>query len=62
MDRQTLENGRHVGFRTYGYKKSYCDQTPSCEDCDKFIRFGCKVICKIEKLQTSRILRICKEK
>lgn len=60
VTRKTLEDGRHQGYCTYGYFKSYCDLNPSCECCDKRIAFWCKVKCKIEKIQTRRILKICK--
>lgn len=62
IDRQTLENGRRIGNRIYGYKVSYCEQIRSCDECDRLVAFGCKAILKIEKLQTKRILRICDER
>ncbi len=58
--REELEEGRHIGFRFYGYKKSFCELNDCCEECDKVIRFWCRVIQKIEKIQEKRILRICK--
>ena len=58
--REQLEEARHVGFRTYGYFTAFCDLNRSCEECDRIIRFGCKVKNKIEDLQIKRILRICK--
>ena len=58
--RQQLEDGRHYGYRTYGYFLSFCELKRSCEECDKIIRFGCAVKGKIQELQTKRILRICK--
>ena len=62
MDRQTLESGRRIGKRIYGYKVSYCTQIRSCDECDRLVAFGCKAIRKIEELQTKRILRICDER
>ena len=56
-----LEGNRRQGYRIYGYKHSYCDLQRSCEECDKVIRIGCKVIRVIEDLQIRRILKICKE-
>lgn len=61
MTKEELEQGRHKGYSVYGYFYSYCDQTKSCECCDKFVRFGCTIIKKIEKVQTKRILKICKD-
>lgn len=58
--RQQLEEGRHRGYRTYGYFWSFCEQNRCCEDCDRFVRFGCKLKRKIEDMQTKRILRVCK--
>lgn len=58
--REQLEEGRHFGFHTYGYFWSFCELNRSCEECDKTIRIGCSIKCKIEELQTKRILRICK--
>lgn len=65
MTREELEEGRrerdenlHV-VRIYGYKRSYCSLIGCCEECDKRIRFGCKIIHKIEDIQTKRILKIC---
>ena len=60
VDRKTLEEYRHEGYRVYGYKHSYCKLQNSCEECDKKIRFLCIVIRKIEDVQTKRILKICK--
>lgn len=60
MNRHELEEGRRIGHRIYGYKKSYCSQTRSCDGCDRVVAFGCRVIRMIEKLQEKRILRICK--
>lgn len=56
-----LEQGRHVGYKTYGYFYSFCERNKYCEDCDRIIRFGCVVKRKIEELQTKRILKICKQ-
>ena len=60
MTREELEEGRHRGYKIYGYFLSFCEQQRCCEDCDKRIRFGCKVKRKIEEIQTKRILKICK--
>lgn len=61
MTREELERGRYRGYRVCGYFRSYCDQSSSCECCDRFVRFGCKIKKKIEEIQTKRILKICKE-
>ena len=58
--RDQLKGARHVGFRTYGYITAFCNLNRSCEECDRIIRFGCRVKSKIEELQTKRIFRICK--
>ena len=58
--RKQLEEARYFGFRTYGHFTAFCNLNRSCEECDRIIRFGCKVKNKIEDLQTKRILRICK--
>jgi len=60
MTKEDLENGRNIGYKKYGYFWSFCNQTNSCECCDKFIRFGCKIKRNIEDIQTKRILKICK--
>ena len=59
--REQLEEGRHQGYRMYGYKKSFCDQNRSCEECERVIRFWCMMIVRIEKIQEKRILRLCKQ-
>lgn len=58
--REQLEEARHIGFCTRGYFTTFCDLNRSCEECDRIIRFGCKVKNKIGDLQIKRILRICK--
>lgn len=62
MTREELESGRYRRNpnRVYGYFFSYCEQMPCCEDCDKWIRLGCKLKRKVEDIQTKRILNICK--
>lgn len=50
----------HQGYSIYGTKKGYCDLVKCCDHCDKKVRFWCKAICKIEKLQTKIIKNICK--
>ena len=60
ITREQLEDARHEQYRIYGYKHAYCKLNDCCENCDKRVRFGCKLICKIEKLQTKRILEVCK--
>lgn len=60
--REQLEDGRHYDRRIYGYFWSFCELNRSCEECDRLIRFGCKLKRCIEELQTKRILRICKPK
>lgn len=58
--REQLEEGRRVGYRSYGYFYSFCEWNKTCEECDKIIRTGCGVKRKIEDLQIKRILRLCK--
>lgn len=59
ITRQRLDELRRQGYKVYGYKKAFCDGHDCCEYCDKVVRFGCKIINKIEALQTKRILAIC---
>ena len=61
ITRKQLEEARHEQYRIYGYKHAYCELNSCCDGCDKRVRFGCKLINKIEDLQTKRILKICKE-
>ena len=60
ITRRKLEEGRHIGYCTYGYKKSFCELNDCCEDCDHVVRLWCRIIVWIEKIQTKRILKICK--
>ena len=63
ITRQQLEDLRHQGYNVYGYKKAFCDGNGCCDGCDNIVRFGCRIISKIEDYQTKRILKIClKEK
>lgn len=59
ITRKQLEEARHEQYCIYGYKHAYCKLNSCCENCDKRVRFGCKLINKIEDLQTKRILKIC---
>lgn len=64
MTREELEQARreideHGTTRIYGYKHAFCSLNDCCENCDKHIRFWCKIIHKIEDIQTKRILKIC---
>ena len=58
IDRKTLEESRREGRRVQGYKDAYCQLQSCCEECDRKVRFWCKVIRKIEKLQVKIILKI----
>ena len=40
---------------------AFCNLVGSCEECDKKIRFWCKVRCKIQDHQTMRIIKICRD-
>lgn len=60
ITRKQLEIARHQGCGVYGYKKAFCDLHDCCEECDKKVRFICKLIAKMEKLQDKRILKICR--
>jgi len=64
ITRKELEQARreideHGTIRIYGYKHAFCSLNDCCENCDKHIRFWCKVMHKIEDIQTGRILKIC---
>lgn len=61
MNKKELERGRYIKGRIYGYKKSYCNQMSSCENCDRIVRMWCRLIRKIEDVQIKRIKSICKE-
>lgn len=59
MTRKQLEEGRYIGYRTYGYFHSYCEQMRSCEGCEsRRVRFLCKIKRWIERRQTKIILRL----
>ena len=60
MNRDDLEYERHRQNRIYGFFYAFCTYHKSCEDCDKWVRFGCRIKRKIETLQEKRILKICK--
>lgn len=63
ISREQLEQGRHRcnPYRICGYKASYCEQMGTCEVCNTGLRLGCRIIRKIEDIQTKRILKICKK-
>ena len=56
-----LNESKHCGNRVYNTKKAYCNLLNCCEMCNSNVRFWCKVIAKIEKLQTKIINKIVKE-
>ena len=60
VTKKQLMDSKHRGYRLIGYKEAYCDLINSCEECDRAICFLCRVIRKIEEIQTRRILKICK--
>ena len=60
ITREQLVESRYRPNGVYGYKKAFCDLHACCENCDKYVRILCKVICKLEEMQTNRILKICK--
>ena len=57
---EQLKEASHIGFHVYRDFTAFCNLTRTCEECDIIVRFGCMVKRKIEKLQTKRILFICK--
>ena len=57
VTRYDIEDCRRKPDRIIAYKTAFCELIGSCEECDKRIRFGCKLICLIEKQQTKRILK-----
>lgn len=64
MTREELEQARreideHGVTRIYGYRHAFCGLVNCCDNCDKRIRFWCKVCRRIEKIQEKRILKIC---
>ena len=61
ITREQLEDLRHQGYRLYGYKKAFAMGIAAAKKCDKVVRIGCRLISKIEDLQTKRILQICQD-
>lgn len=57
VTKQMLNESRHRDHRVYGIKKGYCDLHDCCEICNPKVRFWCKVIARIENLQTKIINR-----
>jgi hypothetical protein len=55
VTKQMLHDSRFQGYSVYGIKKGYCDLHDCCEICNPKVRFWCKVISKIEDLQTKII-------
>ena len=56
-----LTEARRSGYRVVGWFQAYCSLQDCCEICDPRVRFGCKIVNGIRRLQTSRILKICRE-
>ena len=56
-----LEEARRSGYRVWDWFRAYCFLHDCCEICDTRVRFGCKIITGIRRLQTRRILKICRE-
>ena len=61
MTANELNACRRKGRKVYGWFSAYCCSQDCCDNCDKIVRFGCKLKTKIEAAQTGRILRIYKE-
>lgn len=62
ITRQQLQNAcwTSTGSRR-GYFAAYCGEISHCGECNRRVRFLCKVKDKIAMLQQNIILRICKE-
>lgn len=58
VTKQMLNDSRHQGYSVYGIKKGYCDLHDCCEICNSKVRFWCKVIARIEGLQTKIINKL----
>jgi len=61
MTADELSVDRRKGHKVYGWFSAYCCSQGCCDNCDKIVRFGCKLKTKIEAVQTKRILQIYKE-
>ena len=55
VTKQMLHDSRYQDCSVYGIKKGYCDLHNCCEICNPKVRFWCKVIARIEDLQTKII-------
>lgn len=60
ITRHQLEQARHRNYSVYGYFNAYCHLNESCDTCNWRIRLLCKLKNKIEDLQKSIILLVCK--
>ena len=61
MTKDELSAYRRKGHKVYGWFSAYCCSQSCFDNCDKIVRFGCKLKTKIEAVQTRRILRIYKD-
>ena len=55
VTKQMLHDSRFQGYSVYDIKKGYCNLHNCCEICNPKVRFWCKIIARIEKLQTKII-------
>lgn len=60
VTKEMINESRFQGYGVNGIKKGYCDLHPSCEVCNKKVRFWCNVISHIEDLQVKIIKKLVK--
>ena len=61
VTKQMVRDSMHRSYGVVPIKKAYCDLHDCCEVCNPRVRFWCKVIVKIEDLQTRIINKLIKE-
>lgn len=50
-----------VNYRIRPRFEAFCDLVGACEECDRRVRFWCKVVCAIRNHQHKRIVKLCRE-
>lgn len=58
VTKEMIDESRRKGYCVHGIKKGYCDLHSSCDECNKKVRFWCRVITFIEDLQTEIIKKL----
>jgi hypothetical protein len=60
VTKEMVNKSRHQGHSVHGSFKGFCDLHSCCEECNKKVKFWCKVKTKIEDIQTRIIDKNCK--